>query len=66
MVGKAVVARPDFGLAQGEFSAGGISNLDLLNSENTVVAANAAVASSDAALVQDQIAVFKALGGGWQ
>jgi multidrug efflux system outer membrane protein len=59
-------AQHEFSLAQGEFSAGGISNLDLLNSENTVVAANAAVASSDAALVQDQIAVFKALGGGWQ
>jgi len=30
------------------------------------VQANAALAGSDAALVQDQIAVFKALGGGWQ
>jgi outer membrane protein TolC len=31
-----------------------------------VVGADAALAESDAALVQDQIAVFKALGGGWQ
>ncbi len=59
-------ANQEFALAQNEFSAGGISNLDLLNAETTVVSANAAVASSDAALVQDQIAVFKALGGGWQ
>ena len=29
-------------------------------------AVDAAVASSDAALVQDQIAVFHALGGGWR
>lgn len=59
-------AQNEFSLAQGEFSAGGISTLDLLNAETTVVSANGAVAVSDAALVQDQIAVFKALGGGWQ
>jgi NodT family efflux transporter outer membrane factor (OMF) lipoprotein len=55
-----------FGLARDEFNAGTISNLDLLTSEQTLVDADAAVAASDAALVQDQIAVFKALGGGWQ
>jgi outer membrane protein, multidrug efflux system len=43
-----------------------ISNLDLLTTEQSLVALDAAVASSDAALVQDQIAVFKALGGGWR
>ena len=59
-------ARQAFGLAQDEFNAGQISNLDLLTSEQTTINADAAVASSDAALVQDQIAVFKALGGGWQ
>jgi hypothetical protein len=31
-----------------------------------LVAADAAVAASDSALIQDQIAVFKALGGGWR
>jgi outer membrane protein TolC len=31
-----------------------------------LVAANAAVATSDSALIQDQIAVFRALGGGWR
>jgi hypothetical protein len=32
----------------------------------SLVALDAAVASADAALIQDQIAVFKALGGGWE
>jgi NodT family efflux transporter outer membrane factor (OMF) lipoprotein len=59
-------AQQEFGLAQDEFSAGQISNLDLLTSEQTVIGADAAVADSDTALVQDQISVFKALGGGWQ
>jgi NodT family efflux transporter outer membrane factor (OMF) lipoprotein len=55
-----------FGIARDEFAAGALSNLDLLTTEQSLVALDAAVASSDAALVQDQIAVFKALGGGWQ
>jgi outer membrane protein TolC len=40
--------------------------LELLITEQSLVAADAAVADSDAALVQDQVAVFKALGGGWR
>jgi NodT family efflux transporter outer membrane factor (OMF) lipoprotein len=59
-------AQQEFSLAQGEFGAGQISNLDLLTAEQTLTGADAAIAQSDAALVQDQIAVFKALGGGWQ
>jgi NodT family efflux transporter outer membrane factor (OMF) lipoprotein len=55
-----------FGFAQNQFAAGAFSNLDLLTTEQSLVAVDAAVASSDAALVQDQIAVFKALGGGWR
>jgi NodT family efflux transporter outer membrane factor (OMF) lipoprotein len=54
-----------FGMAHGQFLAGSVSNLDLLTTEQSLVALDAAVASADAALVQDQIAVFKALGGGW-
>jgi hypothetical protein len=38
----------------------------LVASEQFLVSADAAVAASDAALVQDQIAVFKTLGGGWR
>jgi outer membrane protein TolC len=59
-------ARKAFDIARGQFGAGAVSTLDLLTTEQTLVAADAAVAASDAALVQDQIAVFKALGGGWR
>ena len=58
--------RQAFGIARDEFAAGSLSNLDLLTTEQSLIALDAAVASSDAALIQDQIAVFKALGGGWQ
>jgi outer membrane protein TolC len=55
-----------FDMAHQQFLAGSVSTLDLLTSEQSLVAAQAAVATSDTALVQDQIAVFKALGGGWR
>ena len=55
-----------FRMARDQFMAGSLSNLDLLTTEQSLVAVDAAVASSNAALVQDQIAVFKALGGGWR
>jgi len=55
-----------FALSRGLFAAGAISVLDLLTTEQTLVAANAAVAASDAAVAKDQVAVFKALGGGWR
>jgi NodT family efflux transporter outer membrane factor (OMF) lipoprotein len=59
-------ARRAFELAHTQFVAGAVSNLDLLTSEQALVAADAAVAVSDMAMVQDQVAVFKALGGGWR
>jgi NodT family efflux transporter outer membrane factor (OMF) lipoprotein len=55
-----------FNIAHDQFIAGALSNLDLLTTEQSLVAVDAAVASSDAALVQDQIAIFKVLGGGWR
>lgn len=55
-----------FDIAHDQFLAGGASNLDLLTTEQTLVSLDASVAAADAALVQDQIAVFKSLGGGWQ
>jgi NodT family efflux transporter outer membrane factor (OMF) lipoprotein len=55
-----------FNIAHDQFMAGALSNLDLLTTEQSLVAIDAAVASSNAALVQDQIAIFKALGGGWR
>jgi outer membrane protein TolC len=59
-------ARRTYDLAHDQFLAGATTQLDLLSAEQGFVSAEAAVASSDAALVQDQIAVFKALGGGWE
>jgi NodT family efflux transporter outer membrane factor (OMF) lipoprotein len=55
-----------YGMAHDQFLAGSLSALDLLTTEQSLVAVDAAVAASDATLVQDQIAVFKALGGGWR
>ncbi len=55
-----------FDLAHDQFLNGAVSNLDLLSAEQVMVSADSAVAASDSALAQDQIAVFKALGGGWR
>lgn len=55
-----------FDIAQSAYAAGSLSTLDLLTTEQSLVALDASVASSDAELAQDQIALFKALGGGWQ
>lgn len=55
-----------FGIAHDEFTAGSVSTLDVLTTEQSLVALDAAVAAADASLIQDQIAVFKALGGGWR
>jgi NodT family efflux transporter outer membrane factor (OMF) lipoprotein len=55
-----------FDIAHDQFLAGGASNLDLLTTEQTLVSVDASVAAADSALIQDQIAVFKSLGGGWQ
>jgi NodT family efflux transporter outer membrane factor (OMF) lipoprotein len=59
-------AHQAFTMAHDQFLAGSLSTLDLLSTEQSLVAADAAVAASDSVLVQDQIAVFKALGGGWR
>jgi NodT family efflux transporter outer membrane factor (OMF) lipoprotein len=59
-------AQQAFNMAHDQFLAGATSNLDLLTAESTAVAADAALAASDGAVAQDQIGVFKALGGGWQ
>jgi NodT family efflux transporter outer membrane factor (OMF) lipoprotein len=55
-----------FDIAHDEYAAGSVSNLDLLTTEQSLVALDTAVASSDAILIQLQIDLFKALGGGWR
>ena len=52
-------------LSQVRLANGAISQLDLFVIEQTLVNADASLASSEAALVNDQVSVFKALGGGW-
>ncbi|HWF00991.1 MAG TPA: TolC family protein [Caulobacteraceae bacterium] len=53
-------------LSNVQFQAGSYSFLDLLTVQTTLVAANQAAAQSDQALATQQIAVFQALGGGWE
>jgi outer membrane protein TolC len=54
-----------FDIARDEYVAGSASNLDLLTTAQSLVALDAAVASSDASLIQAQIDLLKALGGGY-
>ena len=61
-----IKAREAFNLASDMFLAGAVSNLELLTTEQTLVVADSAVAGSDATIAQNEVAVFKALGGGWQ
>jgi len=53
-------------LADVQFKAGAVSFLDLITAEQTAVAADQAVALSDQTISDDQVAVFQALGGGWE
>ena len=59
-------ARRALKIADDQYLAGSLASLDVLTAEQAQVAADSAVAESDSTLVQDQIAVFKALGGGWK
>jgi outer membrane protein TolC len=55
-----------FALAQREYRAGVLEPQALLDAERDAAAADAALARSAQRLCLDQVAVFKALGGGWQ
>jgi NodT family efflux transporter outer membrane factor (OMF) lipoprotein len=59
-------AQEAFGLAEAQYKAGSISFLDLLTAQATLLGAEQALAASDQALSADQVAVFQALGGGWE
>jgi NodT family efflux transporter outer membrane factor (OMF) lipoprotein len=59
-------ARDAFALAQAQYKAGAISFLDLLTAQSALLGAEQALAVSDEALSADQVAVFQALGGGWE
>jgi NodT family efflux transporter outer membrane factor (OMF) lipoprotein len=53
-------------LARIQYQNGIASFLDVLTAETNLVAASQALASSDQAVVSDQVTLFKALGGGWE
>jgi multidrug efflux system outer membrane protein len=61
-----VQAQKAFDLAHDQFLAGASTQLELLTTEESLISIDASVAASDATLIQDQIALFKALGGGWR
>ena len=53
-------------LAKVQADAGTTSFLDLLQAQQTAILADQALAASEQAVSADQIAVFQALGGGWE
>jgi NodT family efflux transporter outer membrane factor (OMF) lipoprotein len=59
-------AKAAFNLAQIQYRLGSLSFLDLLTAQTTLTGAEQALAASDQALITDQVAVFQALGGGWE
>lgn len=52
--------------ARAQYRAGLVDFLTVLDSDRTLASARDAVAQSDYSLVQQTVAVYKALGGGWQ
>ncbi len=53
-------------LANVQYQSGSFNFLDLLTAQATAVNADQALAASDQSLSRDQVAVFQALGGGWE
>ncbi len=53
-------------LAQIQYQAGSASFLDLITAQQAQVTADQQLAASDQAISADQVAVFQALGGGWE
>jgi outer membrane protein TolC len=63
-------ARADYAraldLAKTRYAQGSASFLDVLDAERSLIAADTDLASSDARMSDDQVTLFKALGGGWR
>ena len=55
-----------FQLAQVRVRLGSISQLELIDVENDLVNSQLSLAESDATLGDDQVTLFRTLGGGWQ
>jgi NodT family efflux transporter outer membrane factor (OMF) lipoprotein len=58
--------RRAFGLATRSYQAGELEALQLLDSERSLVSLEANLAQADLRLINRQIDLFQALGGGWQ
>ena len=61
-----VSSRQAYKLAQFNYDAGSIDFLDVLDSERELIRLQATLADADGQLLQRQIGLFRALGGGWQ
>ena len=59
-------SRHAYRLAQFNYDAGSIDFLDVLDSERELIRLQATRADADGQLLQRQISLFQALGGGWQ
>lgn len=59
-------SRRAYKLAQFNYNAGSIDFLDVLDSERELIRLQATLADADGQLLQRQISLFRALGGGWQ
>jgi len=59
-------ARRNYGFADARYRAGEISLLELLDAESALRAAESAYALTHTRAATDLVALFKALGGGWQ
>ena len=59
-------SRQAYKLAQFNYDAGSIDFLDVLDSERELIRLQATRADADGQLLQRQIGLFRALGGGWQ
>ena len=59
-------ARHSVALAQELYRGGVLQFLDLLDAQRTLFAAEDAASQSSAAIVSDTVALFRALGGGWE
>jgi NodT family efflux transporter outer membrane factor (OMF) lipoprotein len=66
LIAAARDARTALGQSTRLYDAGLSDFLTVLTDERTVFAARDALAQSDLALIDDDISLFKALGGGWQ
>lgn len=55
-----------FALARDRRAAGATGDIDVFLAEQALLASTALLASADARIADDQVQLFRSLGGGWQ